>query len=221
MMARMESTAPEGEYWDFSRQKHQTVLVHDDVVTIRPVSAKDLDFFINLRMEYSAICSTIINMNLHSRESVFLTDLCQPATFFCIIEDTRQVAIGYLGIKDTRKEIWELAIELDKQYTHQGYCSRSIKLYLNEICRITGKKVYRATVESDNIASQRCFESIGAELAGLCYSGILRTPKDRTRFEEENLNLIDNNMRSLADRLGVEPRKLLSHVLEYRMTCPL
>ena len=75
-------------------------------------------------------------------------------------------------------------------------------------------------MESDNVPSQRCFESLG-ELIGLYNGGMLRLPEEQARFEEANLDLIDDNMRALAARLGAEPRKLLSHVLEYRMTCPL
>ena len=37
--------------------------------------------------------------------------------------------VGYLGIKDTRADLWDLAIELDGQQTHRGYGSRSIRLF--------------------------------------------------------------------------------------------
>ena len=56
---------------------------------------------------------------------------------------------------------------------------------------------------------------------GLCVGGYVRLPEDQARFEEENLHLIDDNIQDLADRLGVEPRKLLSHVLDYRLECPI
>lgn len=98
---------------------------------------------------------------------------------------------------------------------------RSIVLFLNEVSLITGKTKFKAKVEADNIPSQKCFERIGAKLIGLCNGPILKLEEEKERFEENNLNLIDENMNELADRLGVEPRKLLSHVLEYRMTCPL
>ena len=37
------------------------------------------------------------------------------------------------------------------------------------------------------------------------------------KFEEEHLDEITEHMRELADELMVEPRKLLSHVLDYRI----
>ena len=49
----------------------------------------------------------------------------------------------------------------------------------------------------------------------------LEIKEDKRQFEEKNLNLIDDNMKELAARMGVAPRKLLSHVLDYRLKCPL
>lgn len=92
---------------------------------------------------------------------------------------------------------------------------------MNGIQRITGKTEFRALVEVDNIPSQKCFEGLKAKLVGLCDSLVLKTDDERERFEERNLDLIDTHMLELAKRLGVEPRKLLSHVLDYRIRCPL
>jgi L-amino acid N-acyltransferase YncA len=117
--------------------------------------------------------------------------------------------------------LWEIAIELDGKYTRRGYGPRSIRLYLNEIRRITGKETFRALVEADNIPSQKCFEKLGAQLVGLCSGAVLKTDAEKERFEEKNLDLIDEHMVGLAERLGTEPRKLLSHVLDYRLRCPL
>jgi hypothetical protein len=87
--------------------------------------------------------------------------------------------------------------------------------------RITGKNEFRAIIDSDNIVSQKCVEKLGAKLVGLCNGQILKLPEEKERFEEQNLHLIDAHMISLSKRLGAEPRKLLSHALDYRLTCPL
>lgn len=221
VIARLGRMKTGRKLWDFSREKEQPIFVSDSVVTLRPVNAGDVDFYIAVRTQYSMIYRVIIGTKRHSSESLFLTDLCQPESFYCIIEDATRTPIGYLGIKGTGEEVWELAIELDGKHTHQGYGSHSIRLFLNEISQITGRTVFRATVEADNVPSQRCFERLGAELVGLCHGEILRTPEEKARFEENNLNLIDDNIRALAERLAVEPRKLLSHLLEYRIACPL
>ena len=73
----------------------------------------------------------------------------------------------------------------------------------------------------DYLPSQKCFERLGAELVGLCDSVVLKTDDEKKRFEEKNLDLIDEHMVGLAECLGVEPRKLLNYVLDYRLKCPL
>ena len=221
LAAEMKKTEAQREIWDFSREKSQPVFVQDDTVILRPVKESDADFYVSVRMQYSMIYRGMVNVDKHSSESLFQLDLCHPESFYCIIENREQVPIGYLGIKDTSKEIWEVAIELGKQYTQRGLGPQSIVLFLNEISRNTGKTTFNAWVEADNIPSQKCFERIGAVPIGLCNGPLLKTPEAKEHFEEGHLDLIDDHMRVLADHLGVEPRKLLSHVLDYRMECPL
>lgn len=221
LVAKMEKLEAQREIWDFSREKVEPVLVQDDAVIIRPVNENDAEFYVSIRMQYSMMYRVMIGMEKHRSESLFQLDLCQPESFYNIIENSERMPIGYIGIMDTSAAIWELAIELDKQYTQRGLGPRSIVLFLNEISRITGKTTFKAKVEADNIPSQKCFERIGAALVGLSDGPLLKTPEEKEQFEGKNLNLIDDNIRAIADRLAVEPRKLLSHVLEYHMECPL
>lgn len=127
---------------------------------------------------------------------------------------------SYLGLKDTRLDLWEIAIELDAEYTKQKLGRQSLRLYLNEIYRLTGKRQFQAKVEVDNIPSQKCFERLGAELVGLCETIVLKTDSEKSQFEEKNLDLINTHIIGLAGRLCVEPRTLLSHILDYRLECP-
>lgn len=205
--------------WDFSKEKQQSVFACAGEIVIRPINTGDVELYTDIRMQYSMMYRSMIVTGEHRKESLFLLDLCHFESFYCaIVVDEK--TIGYLGIKDTRVDLWEIAIELDETYVHCGYGPQSIKLFLNEVFRITGKSEFRALVEPDNIPSQRCFEKLG-ELVGLCNSKLLSLPEDQVRFEERNLNLIDNHIREIANHIGVEPRKLLSHVLDYRLNCPL
>jgi RimJ/RimL family protein N-acetyltransferase len=186
------------------------------------ITLADEDFYRNIRMQYSLIYRSAYYTSEGKKENLFSGEALAPQVFYCVIRDAAgNQPIGYLGIKDTSADLWEIAIEIDGKYTHQGYGSRSIRLYLNEIQRITGKDAFRALVEVDNIPSQECFEKLGAQLVGLCDSVVLKTDDEKERFEERNLDLIDAHMFALAERLGIEPRKLLSHVLDYRLKCPL
>lgn len=208
--------------WDFSREKSKPMFACDGVVSLRPVATGDEDFYRGIRMQYSLIYRSAYYAAKKKKESLFLSEALAPQVFYCIIEDSKEKRpFGYLGIKDTSADQWEIAIELDEKYTRRGFGPESIQLYLNEVQRITGRAEFKAAVEVDNLPSQKCFERLGAKLVGLCDSVVLKTDEEKKRFEDRNLNLIDAHMIGLAERLGVEPRKLLSHVLDYRLTCPL
>ena len=47
---------------------------------------------------------------------------------------------------------------------------------------------------------------------------MFHSKEDMEKFEEENLDLIDDNIREVAKTFNVPERMLLSHVLEYRIS---
>lgn len=218
----LRTPAQRREAWDFSMEKSQTAFVYGNGLLIRPITTADEEFYFSVWTQYSLMYRDACKTAKDNRKSILMDEMFAPQAFYCIICDAEDSQpMGYLGVKDTSAEIWEIAIELDGKYTHQGFGSESLRLYLNEVWRRTGVGEFRAVVEVDNIPSQRCFEGLGAELVGLCDSFVLRTEDEKKRFEERNLQLIDAHMTGLAKRLGVEPRKLLSHLLDYRLKCPL
>ena len=210
--------------WDFSAEKDLPLFVKNGVVAIRPPKPSDAEFYVNLRAAYSLLFRVTLKTSKDKdiENVLFHTDLCKPESFYCIIEDeTDGTPVGYIGIKDTGVEAWELAIELVEKFTNRGLGPQSIRLFLNEVHRITRHVEYRAVVETDNGPSQKCIERLGGRLVGLVNGPILKLEDEKRRFEESHLDLIDDNIRALAGRLGVEPRRLLSNDLEYRLSCPL
>lgn len=196
--------------------------VQDDLVLVRPLTLEDRDFYCHIRAQHSMIVRTILSQVKDGGLKMFQEDVLSDYSFSCGVEDiTKRVKVGYMGIHDLRKPVWEIAIELDDAYVHQGYGSHVLPLFLNELWRVTGNAEYRARVDADNIASQGCMGKIGAKLIGICDGIVPMTDADRERMEERFLYLIDDHIRKLAETIGVEPRKLLSHSLEYRLTCPL
>lgn len=202
--------------WDFHAERALDVLASDGTVCVRPIREGDKDFFNAVRMQWS---SPIRLMG----EELPKTPHYWPETqkwrsFYCISERLADhMPLGYIAIKDTRKGLWELAFEFDKQHCHQGYGGPSIGLFLREIERRTGVSQYQARVYPDNIPCQKCLEKIGAILAGICDGDILKTEESKKFCEEHMLDSIDDHMRLLAERIHVPARKLLSNVLDYRL----
>ena len=215
-------SAQERSAWDFTAEKAQPVFAECEDVIIRPIRIDDADFYVGIKAQYSAMYRRMAQTGHVGNQCLLRDDLLKPRSFFCVVEiAVDHTPIGYIGIKNTLDEMWEIAVELDGKYTRRGYGAKSIRLFLNEIHRITGHEEFRAVVETDNAPSQKCFERLGATLVGIVNGPFLMLEEEKRRFEENNLDLIDDNMRLLAERLGVEPRKLLSHVLDYRIKCPI
>lgn len=203
--------------WDFSEAKATPELAADDVLRIRPMRADDVDFYTGVRVQWSAIVERTLERS-ELGKAFYAAEIQDDTAFFCVIERLQDAKrIGYVSLKNTRKPDWEIAIELDKDACCQGYGGRAVLLFLNAIKGLTGRSEYQACIASDNIISQKCMRKIGARLHGICCGSVLKTEAKQKRFEERNLDRIDENMRELARELNIEPRKLLSNVLDYRI----
>ena len=75
---------------------------------------------------------------------------------------------------------------------------------------------YRIRIEPTNYASQRLFEKLGAVPNGISELW-LHKPEDLDELERDNESLIDDALMAVAEKFSVEPRALLSHVLEYKL----
>ena len=89
---------------------------------------------------------------------------------------------------------------------------------MKKVSEITGdaKQQFMALVEVDNIPSQKLMLKLGGRLIDI-YDYIFHDEERAEEFEEEHLDEITDHMIELAEELMVEPRKLLSHVLDYRI----
>ena len=124
--------------------------------------------------------------------------------------------IGYCGIKNTAQPIWEIAIELLPEWTKHGIGFLALTAMLDEMKSRLGVSKYIVRIEPANMASQKLFENLGARPSGIVdlWFNEQTTLK---KCEEAGLHLIDDDMIEVAKKFNVEPRKLLSHVLEYEL----
>lgn len=204
--------------WDFSAVKASDELIADDIIRIRPMRESDLDYYTSIRRQWSVLIRRMLEARQVGKP-FFLQDIQADSSLFCVVETVADsVPIGYVAIKDTRLPLWEIAVEFDAKFCSKGLGSRAVLLFLQAVKALTNRGEYQSRVEADNIACQKAMGKIGARLVGICGSGVLKAEADRKSFEDEHLDQIDDHMRSLAAELNIEPRLLLSHVLDYRIT---
>lgn len=200
--------------WDFSEEKKRPIFISDGSLEICPVRLEDKPFYCRIRRFWMRE-NGMMKMAEILDDDVIWKQIRLDRTFCCIVKLDGN-PIGYVMLQDTRESIWEIVAEFDPEYCNKGFGSTSTLLFLKAVQEITMKDLYRAKVEVENIASQKCLAKLGAELVGIT-NGAIEDEDEKTRFENENLDRIDANMVLLAEQLGIEPRKLLSHVLEYHI----
>jgi len=203
-----------GKPWDFTSERAMDVFAEDDEIILRDYKENELDEYIQIKLENTDAADSYDDENKRKNAwKAFYND----NSFCCaIIRKSDDELIGYVSIKDSRSKLWEIAIELFRKYCNKGYGAKALKLFLPRLSEITGKTQFQALVETDNIPSQKLMEKLGARLIDI-YDYTFNGDEDAARmFEEKYLDRITARMLELAEQINVEPRKMLSHVLEYR-----
>lgn len=188
-------------------------IITENEIILRKVQDSDKDIFIELQKENNIVKSMMKEEAY--RNMLWNEHIEYKALMFSIVVDNEYV--GYCGIKNTTHEQWEIAIEILNKWKHKGIGYRAISIMLDAIKNRLNVSEFRVRIDAENYPSQRLFEKLGAEPNGIS-EFLLHEEADIRRCEEENIHLLDERIQELAKQFNVEPRKLLSHVLEYKLT---
>lgn len=196
-------------FWSFGN-----ILCENEELLLRDVLGSDKEGYLQLQQAYSSLRSLLRDECYCA--SIWNDHISNTSLILSIEKDGEYV--GYCGIKDLAKAQWEIAIELLPKWTHQGIGSAVISAMLDALKRRLSVDHFRVRIDPSNLASQGLFEKLGAKPNGIS-KFILQNEEEIQQCEEANLHLIDDTLIAVAKKFGVEPRKLLSHVLEYTLHC--
>lgn len=192
-----------------------TFICADSGVALRKLTEDDREPFLQMKQEYSAFPALMKEESY--RQALWEQYLDAPGLIFAIVKDDRFV--GYCGIEDTSTKPWEICIELSPERRRQGIGTAAIAAMLDALGERLGAADFKARIFPDNVASQGLVEKLGAKPNGISELS-LHDEEAIWRLEEESLHLIDDSLIAVAQKFDVEPRKLLSHVLEYSLRWP-
>ena len=195
------------KFWDAG-----TISCLNGWLILRKVEEADRDGYIGLQKAYNLMKSMLKEETYC--DMVWREHQEPKALMFSIIKDGQY--IGYCGIKNTSQEPWEIAIEILPDWTNQGIGRIAIDGMLDAVKARLGINQFRVRINPGNHASQKMFEKLGAIPNGIS-EFLIHDKATLEKCEEDNLHLIDADTISLAGKFGVEPRKLLSHILEYSL----
>lgn len=187
------------------------------------VVAKDEKVFLSvIDSSEKGLYKPFCNEEIDSQESdeecsdSYWNSLLADKSFVCSIFDSVSNSfVGYCMIKDLSVKEWEIAIELLDEYRNKGYGTASLNLFMDKITQLTGNRFYRLLVDIDNIPSQKMIKKVGGFPDGL--AEYLLSGEKLEEFKAENMNLINDSIRELAEEFLVEPEDLIGMVLQYRV----
>ena len=192
----------------------KSILCGDAEIILRKPSDNDLEPYYFLKKEYAYMKSAFAKPKF--KDELWQEYISDENLYYTIAQKADDVFIGYCGVKNLDRKIWEIAIEIKSDYCHQGYGFRALKMYLETVANISNRHEFASRVDTDNIASQNLMEKLGFKPYGLS-EFFLHKEEDKLAAEEEYKDKLDERYMALARKFNVEPRKLLSHVLEYRI----
>ena len=183
-------------------------------LVLRSPSDSDKDAFLAVKAHYSSYKHTFNHDML--KNQLWDEHLSKEALYCSIIRKDISSYIGYCGIHNLHKDVWEIAIELSAENCGKGYGFEALSAFFAHTTELLGPHVYVSRVEVDNIASQKLMEKLGFRPFGISEYYLHDTAEMR-EVEEKYAARINARYIELADRFHTTPEKLLSHVLEYRM----
>ncbi len=192
----------------------ENILCEDSEIVLRKPVDNDLESYYFLKKEYAYMKSAFAKREF--KNELWKEYLSEESLYYTIARKEDNVFIGYCGVKNLNRKIWEIAIEIKSDYCHQGYGYRALKMYLETVANISDRREFVSRVDTDNIASQNLMEKLGFQPYGLS-EFLLHREEDKKAAEEEYKDKLDDRYMALAKKFEVEPRRLLSHVLEYRI----
>lgn len=208
-MAIAEKSASQirDSFWSFGEE-----IELPNGILLRKVKDADRAGFLSLKRIYSPTAGLL---KQEAYQNMVWREHTEQKSLAISIEHNGIYA-GYCGIQDLSKKVMEISIELLPEKTAQGIGFAAVCAMLDELQDRLGVLEYRIRIEPTNLASQRLFEKLGAVPNGISEFW-LHKPEDLDELENENESLIDAALVSVAEKFSVEPRTLLSHVLEYKL----
>ena len=185
-------------------------------IKLRPLDKSDIDNFIELQKE---VFLDGIDFDDVSVRTVF-TDIFEGKEIkYAIIDNDTGTFYGCCGCKDLNKDKPELDIELFKRFHNRGIGTNAVLMLMSILSKQKKVSSFTATVEPDNYASQRLLQKLGATPAGIIIS-IYISEKYIDKYETDNIGLINDNLRCIAEIFSVEPKTLLTHDLIFNIPAP-
>ena len=182
---------------------------------LRPLQEKDRKRYALLQQEVwitlNALDESIEEKNW--KEAIAL------AEYTYAIADENDDFIGHCYGKHMDRKVPELAIEIMQAFQGQGIGKIALSELLERLYEETGKTQYEARVFPDNYPCLGLMRSCSAVPAGVELHPIL-VGEDVEEFRNNNTELIDSDLKQVAEIFQTDVEGLPGNVLRFRLSYP-
>jgi len=182
------------------------------MIILREADEADADDYVRLQKDISLGVFKIDEESLSQTWTSMLKDNGRIA-YTVLTEDTNDFC-GYCAVKDVNADKPEIEIELLKKYHSKGIGFEVLYKMMTSLSAKDNISCFIALIEPDNYASQKLMYKLGGVPASITKSFFLKEHQTE-EFENSNLHLLDDRLIQIAKDFGVEPKKLLSHILVF------
>jgi len=185
-------------------------------IKLRLLDKSDIDYYIELQRE---VFLDGIDFDDASVGKIWADIFERKEIKYAIIDNDTQTFCGYCGCKDINEDKPELEIELFKRFHNKGIGMHAVLMLMSILYQQKKISSFSATVEPDNYASQRLIYKLGGVPAGVVNS-IYINEKYIDKYESDNIGLINDDLKQIAEMFSVEPKTLLTHDLLFEIPVP-
>lgn len=195
-------------------------LGEDNTIILKSISEEDYENYMRISYYNSSIKKVFDefdNFNSYNlKKDLWETFISDECAYYSIYKKITGEFIGYCGIKDITKQIWELGMELKPEYRNLGYGYLSLQIMMKQIYNKTGIFEYQAKVNVDNYSCQGLMKKMSAIPHGI--TELWLRDEYLIKYQKMNAHLInDDNIKRLAVEFNVRPIDLIGRVLIYKI----
>lgn len=185
-----------------------------NVIRLRPTVDADRPEFVRL---VSQTMNPLIKRSVpHAAEDMVATYWKTRKVSRTIVSTANGAFCGYCNLRFEEPERPEIGIELIESCRGRGIGPLALRMLIEEQQGRHGVNWYRAVVAGNNHASVAMMRKLNAVPDGMCLTPWLDDELAHT-IEERHEGNVDDAMRATADWFGVDPTKLLTHRLLFRV----
>lgn len=178
---------------------------------LRKLQEADKDNYMKLKLEVSSIAKAYEDESFY--EFTWKSALEDKDLYLSLFENRTGIYLGNLMLKNLSSDKQEIGIDIVREHRRKGIGYAAVRLLMSHAKEVSGADSFEVRIYSDNIASTKLFEKLGAVKAGREDSEFISVMKEWEKIEgSEKMFRLKEEHKGLFDR--AEKRHIIVYELK-------